>query len=78
MKRIITWFTENIVAANLFMALILISGYLTLPKILMEVFPIPSLDIISISVPYPGASPIDIEKSICTKIEENIIVKNIP
>ena len=72
MKSIIDWFVNNIVAANLFMALILISGYFTLPKILMEVFPAPVLDIISVSVPYPGASPEDIEKSICTKVEENI------
>ena len=72
MKNIINWFVNNIVAANLFMILILISGYITLPKILMEIFPAPTLDIISISVPYPGASPEDIEKSICTKIEENI------
>ena len=72
MKNIINWFVNNIVAANLFMILILISGYVTLPKILMEIFPSPTLDIVSISVPYPGASPEDIEKSICTKIEENI------
>ena len=72
MKNIITWFTDNIVAANLFMILIIISGYVTLPKILMEIFPEPVLDIVSITVPYPGASPEDVEKSICTKIEENI------
>ena len=72
MKNIINWFVNNSVAANLFMILILISGYVTLPKILMEIFPAPVLDIVSISVPYPGASPEDIEKSICTKIEENI------
>ena len=72
MRNIIKWFVNNSVAANLFMILILISGYVTLPKILMEIFPAPVLDIISISVPYPGASPEDIEKSICTKIEENI------
>ena len=53
MKSIIDWFVNNIVAANLFMALILISGYFTLPKILMEVFPAPVLDIISVSVLYP-------------------------
>jgi len=72
MKNIINWFVNNSVAANLFMILILISGYFTLPGILMEIFPAPVLDIVSISVPYPGASPEDIEKSICTKIEENI------
>ena len=72
MKTVINWFVNNIVAANLFMAMILISGYFTLPKILMEIFPAPVLDIISISIPYPGASPEDIEKSICTKVEENI------
>ncbi len=73
MKGIIKWFTENSVAANLFMAFILIAGYFTLPKILMEIFPEPVMDIVTISVPYPGASPEEIEKSICTKIEENII-----
>ena len=72
MKNIINWFVNNSVAANLFMILIIISGYVTLPKILMEIFPAPVLDIISVSVPYPGASPEDIEKSICIKIEENI------
>ena len=72
MKNIINWFVNNSVAANLFMILILISGYVTLPKILMEIFPAPVLDIITISVHYPGASSEDIEKSICTKIEENI------
>ena len=34
MKNIIKWFVNNSVAANLFMILILISGYITLPKIL--------------------------------------------
>jgi len=72
MKNIINWFVKNSVAGNLFMLLILVSGYFTLPKILMEIFPTPVLDIISISVPYPGASPEDIEESICAKIEENI------
>ena len=72
MKTVINWFVDNIVAANLFMVMIIISGYFALPKILMEIFPAPVLDIISISIPYPGASPEDIEKSICTKVEENI------
>ena len=72
MKNIIKWFVDNSVAANLFMILIIISGYVTLPKILMEIFPAPVLDIVTVSVPYPGASPEDIEKSICIKIEENI------
>ena len=65
MKGIIKWFTENSVAANLFMAFILIAGYFTIPKILMEIFPEPVMDIVTISVPYPGASPEEIEKSIC-------------
>ena len=73
MKNIIKWFTENIVAANLFMILILVSGYITLPRILMEIFPAPVLDIVTITAPYPGASPEAIEKSVCSKIEENII-----
>ena len=72
MKSIINWFSDNIVAANLLMIFIIVSGYVTLPKILMEIFPEPVLDIVTITVPYPGASPEDVEESICTKIEENI------
>ena len=35
-------------------------------------FPEFDLDVITITVPYPGASPADIERSVCQKIEEQL------
>ena len=37
-----------------------------------EVFPEFQLDIVLVSVPYPGASPEEVEEGICQKIEEAI------
>jgi len=72
MKNIIRWFILNTVAANLLMVFIIIAGIFTLSRLRMEVFPDITIPIINVSIIYPGASPEDIEKSICTKVEENI------
>ena len=72
MDRIIRWFIDNSVAANMFMLFILVAGTLTLPRLKMEVFPDIELDIVSISVVYPGASPGDVEEGICLRIEEKL------
>ena len=72
MERIIKWFVHNSVAANMFMFFILIAGILTIPRIKMEVFPDISIDVISVSVVYPGASPKDVEDGICVRIEEKV------
>ena len=49
MERVIKWFVHNSVAANMFMFFILIAGFLTIPRIKMEVFPDISIDVISVS-----------------------------
>jgi len=72
LKATIAWFASNRVAANLLMVLILVAGALSLPDIRKEIIPNVELDIITISVAYPGASPIEVEKAISTKIEEKI------
>ena len=72
MNKIINWFINNSVAANMFMFFILIAGFLTLPRIKMEVFPDIDIDLVTVSVVYPGASPSDIENSICIRIEEKV------
>ena len=38
----------------------------------MEVFPAIEVDIINVSIVYPGASPSDIEESICVRVEERL------
>ena len=72
MKKIITWFVDNIVVANLLMILIFVGGFFTLSKIKMEIFPSFAVDVVTVSVLYPGASPENVEKNICIPIEESI------
>ena len=72
MKRAIEWVANNTVAANLIMWLILLGGLITLPNIKQEVFPEFSTDTITITVPYLGAAPEEVEEGVCIKIEEQI------
>ena len=68
----IAWMAGNTVAANLMMAVLLIGGLIMGFNIKQEVFPEFSLDSVSISVAYPGASPEEVENGILLAIEEAI------
>ena len=68
----IGYMARNGVAANLLMFFILIAGFFSLTTLVQEVFPEISMDRVHISVPYPGATPDEIEESIVLKIEEQI------
>ena len=72
MKGAVAWFATNGVAANLLMAVIIFAGLITVPQIRKEVFPDFSIEMISISVAYPGAAPEEVEEAICARIEERI------
>jgi multidrug efflux pump subunit AcrB len=72
MKGIVAWFAENHVTANLLMAFLLVAGAVTAVTMKLEVFPETSLDRISISMAYPGASPAEVEEGIVRRIEENV------
>ncbi|MFH2092362.1 MAG: efflux RND transporter permease subunit [Pseudomonadota bacterium] len=71
-KGAIAWMAGNSVAANLLMFIFLVGGLLVGFNIKQEVFPEFSLDIINISVAYPGASPEEVENGIILAIEEAI------
>jgi multidrug efflux pump subunit AcrB len=71
-NRLIQWFVENPIGANLLMAMILIGGLFNLAELDKEVFPGVSTDRIQISVPYPGAGPLEVEEQIVERIEEAI------
>ena len=60
----IAWMAGNPVAANLLMLVLLIGGLMILPQIRQEVFPEFDLDLVSISVAYPGAAPSEVEQGI--------------
>jgi multidrug efflux pump subunit AcrB len=72
MKPIIAWFAKNHVAANLLMGLIILAGLLSLPSMPMKPFPDLEIPIISISVPYLGAAPEEVEEGVCVRIEEEL------
>lgn len=71
-NSIIGWLVKNKVTANIFMLIFLIGGVYMSLFIKKEVFPEFELDIVTISVPYPGASPEEVEQGIILAIEEKI------
>ena len=60
------------VAANLLMIALVVGGFYSAFNIKQEVFPSFSLDIIGISIPYPGASPEETEKGILMVTEDAV------
>lgn len=72
MKAMIGWFARNSVAANLLLAVIVTSGAITLTDLKEEVFPEISLDIVTITAEYRGASPEDVEEAICLRVEDAV------
>ena len=72
MKRLFAWFVDNPVAANLIMIVIVAGGLATVTSIKREVFPEFSMDRVSITVPYLGASPEEVEQAVCLRVEEAI------
>ncbi len=71
-KGPLAWFAGNHVAANLLMFMILVGGILTILTIKVEFFPEMSLDTITVTVPYRGASPAEVELGVCLRVEEAI------
>ncbi len=72
MKNAIRWAIKNTPAMNMLMIAILAVGMFSLVKMRREVFPQFDLEVVLVSVAYPGASPEEIEEGICQKIEEAV------
>lgn len=68
----IAWMAQNPVASNLLMVVILVAGLLGVSTIKQEVFPEFELDMVTISVAYPGASPEEVEQGVVLAIEEAV------
>ncbi len=71
-SAIIDWFARNSVAANLLMMILLIGGLYTAMNIKKESQPRIETDFVTVSMPFLGASPEDVEEGILIKIEEAI------
>jgi len=71
-KGVIAWFAYNPVAANLLMIIIMVVGLISAFNIQRAIFPAFDIEAISITMPYPGAAPEEVEKGVVEKIEEAI------
>ncbi|HKX57502.1 MAG TPA: efflux RND transporter permease subunit, partial [Xanthomonadales bacterium] len=68
----IAWMARNPIAANLLMVLLLAGGFWTALHIQKEVLPEFTLDIVDVSVSYPGAAPTEVEQGILRPVEAAI------
>ncbi len=71
-KGPLAWMARNTVASNLLMFVILALGALGVLRTKQEVFPSFTLDVVTVSVPYPGASPTEVEQGIVLAVEEEV------
>jgi multidrug efflux pump subunit AcrB len=68
----IAWMVRNPIAANLVMIILLAGGAWTAVHMQKEVQPRYELDIVSVSVAYPGAAPAEVEEGILLPVEEAV------
>jgi multidrug efflux pump subunit AcrB len=72
MERVIAWFVDNPVAANLMMFIFLVGGAISLVTMHREEFPSIEPGVVSVTVPYLGAAPEEVEQAVCIRIEESV------
>ena len=68
----ITWMAGRSVTANLLMLVLLIGGLVMGQNIRKDVFPDFELDLVTITLSYPGASPEEVERGTILAVEEAI------
>ncbi len=71
-QGIIAWMAGNPVAANLLMLVVMVGGLASVGGITKEVFPTFPSETVTITVPYPGSSPEEVEEGIVRKVEEAV------
>lgn len=69
MRSVIHWAIKNSPAMNMILIASLVVGAISMVVMRREVFPEFALEILLVSVPYPGATPEECEGAICEKIE---------
>jgi len=71
-RGVIAWFARNSVAANLLMAVLVVGGFAALPAIQQKSFPDVDIEVVLVTVPYPGAAPEEAEEGVCVRVEDEI------
>ena len=72
LKGPVAWMAKNSVASNLFMFILLFVGVVSLTRTKQEVLPEFNIDMIVVSVAYPGAAPEEVEQGIVLALEEAV------
>ncbi len=68
----IRYFADHPTAANVLMVAIIILGLSALPKLQRDTFPVIPATEVEIRASYPGATPADVEESVCQRIEDSL------
>ena len=68
----IAWMVRHRVAPNLLMIALLAGGLFAAARTTQEVFPEFEVDAVTVAVPYPGASPEEVEDGIVLVVEEAV------
>ena len=72
MRKIIERFVEYPMYANIIIAVVVIAGIYSYLSMNKAFFPEMESRIISVSVSYPGASPVEMEEGVTSRIEEAV------
>lgn len=72
MRSVISWAISNAPGMNVVMIAFVVVGGLAMAGLRRETFPAFELEVVMVTVPYPGATPEDVEEGICQKIEESV------
>lgn len=68
----IRFFANHPTAANVLMVAIIILGLTALPKLQRDTFPVIPATEVEIRASYPGATPAEVEDSVCQRIEDTL------
>ncbi|MEO1082146.1 MAG: efflux RND transporter permease subunit [Pseudomonadota bacterium] len=72
MSGAIAWMAQNPVAANLLLLIVVLAGLAAIQTLDKEVFPTFPSETFTVTVPYPGSSPEEVERGIILRVEEAI------
>jgi len=72
MSSVIRWAVKNMAGVNFLVFAVILGGLFSFFGMRRETFPEFQLEVILVSVPYPGATPDEVESGICQKIEEAV------
>ena len=71
-KGPIAWMASHGVAPNILMLVFIVGGLFMTTQIKQEVFPSFTPDTVTVMVPFPGASPEEVEEGVILAIEEEV------